>query len=150
MALEADHDPERRLALETHIQGIAKKFLRLFDEYDVDVIIGPSDSGVHKFSAAGGFPIATLPISCIGFNGRPFWSHNRCAATQRGSVVESHACLGDYIPTQAGTEGIPLPRGDRLGHLNVSGLLFVIEQNSTIVMILSAQSLAGNYDIKQL
>ncbi|THV52153.1 hypothetical protein BGAL_0087g00130 [Botrytis galanthina] len=72
LALNADHDKERRQILQTHIESAADKFLDLFIKYDVDVIMAPSDSGLYNFSAAGGFPIATLPISCIDFNGRPF------------------------------------------------------------------------------
>ncbi|KAH8601513.1 amidase family protein [Bisporella sp. PMI_857] len=55
-----------------HIKAIRANFIDLFSKYDVDVIIAPTDSPLFRFSGAGGFPTATLPISCIDFNGRPF------------------------------------------------------------------------------
>ena len=74
-----------------HIQSVGLKFEETFAKYDIDVIVGPSDSELCRFSAARGkqvervlrfpissakvrlgFPIATLPISCLKFSRRPF------------------------------------------------------------------------------
>ncbi|KAF2833888.1 amidase signature enzyme [Ophiobolus disseminans] len=41
-------------------------------KYDVDVIIGPADSYITNFAAAAGYPLATLPVGVLAFNGRPF------------------------------------------------------------------------------
>ena len=68
-------------------------FDETIEKYDIDVIIAPGDCMLSTYSAAGGkqisvpaahytytlqfltllpeFPIATLPISCLDFNGRP-------------------------------------------------------------------------------
>lgn len=40
--------------------------------YDVDVIIGPTESKMCSYAASAGYPIATLPLGYLDFNGRPF------------------------------------------------------------------------------
>ena len=62
----------------------------IIDKYGVDVIMGPTDSKLMSYAAASGkklywrvrdseglmafigYPIATLPLSYLDFNGRPF------------------------------------------------------------------------------
>jgi len=41
-------------------------------ENDVDVLIGPADGPLFAVAAAAGYPIGTLPLSCLERNGRPF------------------------------------------------------------------------------
>jgi len=71
-ATEVDHDEKRREEIASYTKAAGSKFLELFTEYDVDVIIAPTDSPLFLFSGAGAFPTATLPLSTIEFNGRPF------------------------------------------------------------------------------
>jgi amidase len=44
----------------------------VLEEFDVDVILGPADSHLTSFAAAAGYPLATLPVGVLEFNGRPF------------------------------------------------------------------------------
>ncbi|KAJ8064893.1 hypothetical protein OCU04_007198 [Sclerotinia nivalis] len=109
LALEADHEMKRRRILQTHVESVAKKFLDLFNEYDVDVIVAPSDSGLHNFSAAGGFPIATLPISCINFNGRPFGLTIAARPHEEAVLFKAmHAWETTFPPRQTPTAHISL------------------------------------------
>ncbi|KAL8746982.1 MAG: hypothetical protein Q9190_001061 [Brigantiaea leucoxantha] len=54
-----------------HSKAVAMSFDETIEKYDIDVIIAPDDCMLSTYSAAGEFPIATLPISCLDFNGRP-------------------------------------------------------------------------------
>lgn len=49
-----DHDPQKLKRVEDHLRTIDGAFMNLFDEYDIDVIIGPGDGGVYNFFAACG------------------------------------------------------------------------------------------------
>ena len=44
----------------------------VMSEYDIDIIIGPADSLITNLAAAAGYPLATLPVGVLEFNGRPF------------------------------------------------------------------------------
>lgn len=50
-----------------------------FQQYDIDVIIGPAESPLTTFAAAAGYPIASLPLGYLDFNGRP---HGLCAVAK--------------------------------------------------------------------
>ncbi len=81
-----DSNKKRRRILE-HIQKIGQQFEDTLTRYDIDIIDAPSDSGLCQFSAARGknptiadssrrliyigFPIATLPMSYLDYDGRP-------------------------------------------------------------------------------
>ncbi|EPS29808.1 hypothetical protein PDE_04758 [Penicillium oxalicum 114-2] len=44
---------------------------KIFKEFNVNVIVGPAESGLTGFASATGYPIATLPLGYLDFNGRP-------------------------------------------------------------------------------
>ncbi|OAL27927.1 hypothetical protein AYO22_03272 [Fonsecaea multimorphosa] len=44
----------------------------ILDTYGVDVIMAPADSLLISYAACSGYPIATLPLSYLDYNGRPF------------------------------------------------------------------------------
>ncbi|KAF7720093.1 Uncharacterized protein PECH_001205 [Penicillium ucsense] len=44
---------------------------KIFEEFNVNVIVGPAESGLTGFASATGYPIATLPLGYLDFNGRP-------------------------------------------------------------------------------
>ncbi|KAF2834385.1 amidase signature enzyme [Patellaria atrata CBS 101060] len=45
---------------------------KVLSDHDLDIIAAPADSGLCCFAAAAGYPIATVPLSTIRLNGRPF------------------------------------------------------------------------------
>ena len=89
--LEFPDSAEAREKPLAHSKAVAANFDELIEKYDIDVIIAPGDCMLSTYSAAGGehnqvpsvlhlccclihsleFPIATLPLSCLKFNGRP-------------------------------------------------------------------------------
>ncbi|KXT12042.1 hypothetical protein AC579_4682 [Pseudocercospora musae] len=72
-SLHDPHDSAKLQEIETHLQSVAAKFMSIWDQYDIDIILAPGDSGVYNFSAACGFPMATLPVSTLDeYNGRPY------------------------------------------------------------------------------
>ena len=44
----------------------------IMSEYDIDIILAPADSLITNLAAAAGYPLATLPVGVLEFNGRPF------------------------------------------------------------------------------
>ncbi|EXJ68778.1 uncharacterized protein A1O5_07709 [Cladophialophora psammophila CBS 110553] len=44
----------------------------ILDTYRADVIMAPADSLLINYAACSGYPIATLPLSYLDYNGRPF------------------------------------------------------------------------------
>jgi amidase len=44
----------------------------VFSNYKNDIIIGPADSLLTTFVAAAGYPLASMPIGVLDFDGRPF------------------------------------------------------------------------------
>ena len=53
-ATEVDHDEKKREEIASYTKAAGAKFLELFTEYNVDVIIAPTDSPLFLFSGAGG------------------------------------------------------------------------------------------------
>lgn len=45
---------------------------KILKEHGVDVIIGPTDSGLTSMASASGFPLCAMPLSYLDYNGRPF------------------------------------------------------------------------------
>ncbi|KAL7936507.1 amidase signature domain-containing protein [Trichoderma chlorosporum] len=44
---------------------------KLFDEHDINVVIGPLESPLYYFAAACGYPVAAMPLGYLEYNGRP-------------------------------------------------------------------------------
>ena len=61
--LEFGNSVEKRNRIMAHIQGVGLKFEETFAKYEIDVIIGPSDSGFCQFSAARGKSIEGMMLS---------------------------------------------------------------------------------------
>lgn len=62
---------QTREKLVAHTKAVAANFDEMIKAYDIDVIIAPGDCMLSEYAAAGGFPIGTLPMSYLDFNGRP-------------------------------------------------------------------------------
>ncbi|KAH6847068.1 amidase signature domain-containing protein [Chaetomium sp. MPI-CAGE-AT-0009] len=57
-----------------HLRHVARDrgVERVLKTYSVDVILGPTDSGLTSIAAAGGYPLCAMPLSYLDYNGRPF------------------------------------------------------------------------------
>ncbi|KAJ5379413.1 hypothetical protein N7509_012532 [Penicillium cosmopolitanum] len=62
---------ERHLA---HLREVARDrgFEKVFKTHGVDVVIGPTDSGLRSLAAAGGYPVCGMPLGYLDYNGRAF------------------------------------------------------------------------------
>ncbi|KAF2727125.1 amidase family protein [Polyplosphaeria fusca] len=70
-AVAFDKSSDRRGRILAHISEVGKSLPDTLDKYDIDVIIGPADSWITKYSAATGHPHCSLPTGYIEYNGRP-------------------------------------------------------------------------------
>ncbi|TRX93908.1 hypothetical protein FHL15_005290 [Xylaria flabelliformis] len=73
------------LRLVARDQGIDHALQR----YDGDVIIRPADSELAKIAAAAGYPIATMPLSYLKLNGRPFGIIALASANQQIKLIKA-------------------------------------------------------------
>lgn len=49
-----------------------KRLDSILSQHGIDVIIGPADSPMTSYATAAGYPLATLPVGILDYNGRPF------------------------------------------------------------------------------
>ncbi|KAK3317045.1 amidase signature domain-containing protein [Apodospora peruviana] len=72
-ALNNDDKKEQINKLKTGLWLTAKQILdATFDDEKVNIIAAPADSALCVHAAAAGYPIATVPLGQLGYNGRPF------------------------------------------------------------------------------
>ncbi|KAF2686408.1 amidase signature enzyme [Lentithecium fluviatile CBS 122367] len=57
-----------------HLRSMARDegVEKILKEYEVDIIMGPCDSPLPLFAACGGYPVISLPLGYLDYNGRPF------------------------------------------------------------------------------
>ncbi|OAP60239.1 hypothetical protein AYL99_05241 [Fonsecaea erecta] len=60
----------------------------VLDTYGVDVIMAPADSLLISYAACSGYPIATLPLSYLDYNGRPFGLSVIARANQEALLIK--------------------------------------------------------------
>jgi amidase len=65
-----DWDPEE--AAKDARARAQKRVDNILAKHQIDIIIGPGDSSLTSFACAAGYPLASLPIGVLDFNGRPF------------------------------------------------------------------------------
>ena len=75
--LKASTDPPSAQAAErakAHCRATAREkgVARAFQEQNLDLLAMPMDSPIPSISAAAGYPLATMPLGTLDFNGRPF------------------------------------------------------------------------------
>jgi len=78
---------------EAHLSNIrtvarTKGIDRVLQQFGIDVIIGPADSQATKFAAAAGYPIASLPLGYLDYNGRAFGMVAIAAAYEEAKLFE--------------------------------------------------------------
>ncbi|KAG6989772.1 amidase [Physcia stellaris] len=54
-----------------HAKAVAANFDDMIEKHQLDVIIAPGDCMLSTYAAAGGYPIGTLPLDYLDYNGRP-------------------------------------------------------------------------------
>ncbi|KAF2117053.1 amidase signature domain-containing protein [Lophiotrema nucula] len=84
----SSEDYERHLA---HFRDVAKNQAldRIFAKYNVNVIIAPADSKFTCFASGSGYPVASLPLSYLDYNGRLFRLAAIAAAHEERSLIQA-------------------------------------------------------------
>ncbi|KAL6907245.1 amidase signature domain-containing protein [Trichoderma evansii] len=63
-------------------QGVNK----IFEEFGLNIIMGPIESPLYYWAAASGYPVAAMPLDYLDYNGRP---HGLCAvAKEEGLLIQ--------------------------------------------------------------
>ncbi|KAK2737896.1 hypothetical protein FQN57_007347 [Myotisia sp. PD_48] len=78
---------------EAHLQNVretgrARGIDHIINKYGVDVIIGPADSQLTKIAAAAGYPVASLPLGYLDYNGRAFGMLAIASANNESKLIE--------------------------------------------------------------
>ncbi|KAH0837170.1 hypothetical protein AYO21_04628 [Fonsecaea monophora] len=73
-----------------HLRQVARDrgIDHILDTYQVDVIMAPADSLLISYAACSGYPIATLPLSYLSYNGRPFGLSVLARANQEAVLIK--------------------------------------------------------------
>ncbi|KAK7224766.1 hypothetical protein V2G26_012769 [Clonostachys chloroleuca] len=83
---------------------------KILNEHNVDVIIGPADSQFTKIAAAAGYPVASLPLGRLNYNGRGFGMLAIAGANQEAKLFEAmgawHATFGPMEPSPVVAKGL--------------------------------------------
>ncbi|KAH8587275.1 amidase signature domain-containing protein [Bisporella sp. PMI_857] len=61
---------------------------KVLNQFGLDVIIGPADSQLTKIAAAAGYPVASLPLDYLEYNGRGFGMVAIAGANQEAKLFE--------------------------------------------------------------
>ncbi|KAM0335643.1 hypothetical protein ACHAQA_000692 [Verticillium albo-atrum] len=83
---------------------------KILREYNIDVIIGPAESPMSSIAAASGYPIASMPLGYLDFNGRPFGMAALASANQEAVLIKVQISPTP-IPTNELIKPPPLPLG---------------------------------------
>ncbi|KAJ4302946.1 hypothetical protein N0V90_001837 [Kalmusia sp. IMI 367209] len=75
------------LAYAKKIVGL-QEIVKALDDNEVDVVLGPGDRVLFQIAGAVGYPVATLPLGYIDFNGRPFGLQMTTKAYQEALIVQ--------------------------------------------------------------
>ncbi|OJJ52521.1 hypothetical protein ASPSYDRAFT_164676 [Aspergillus sydowii CBS 593.65] len=76
---------------------------------EVDVIIGPGGSTMSYIAAAAGYPIASLPLSYLDYNGRPFGLAVIAPAHQDALLVQVMSAWEATFPPRKAPPMLSLP-----------------------------------------
>ncbi|KAK3375563.1 amidase signature domain-containing protein [Lasiosphaeria ovina] len=72
-ALNNDNTAEHIAKLKGELRAVGKRILdHVFDGEGVNLIIAPGDAPLCVHAAAAGYPVATVPVGQLKYNGRPF------------------------------------------------------------------------------
>ncbi|KAM0260406.1 hypothetical protein ACHAQJ_002808 [Trichoderma viride] len=67
-------------------------------ENGVDIIMGPGDGPMFSIALTAGYPVATLPLGYLDFNGRPFGLQIAAKAHQEALLIQAQSAWGVTFP----------------------------------------------------
>ncbi|KAH0524975.1 hypothetical protein TsFJ059_007409 [Trichoderma semiorbis] len=71
---------------------------KTLEENDVDIIIGPGDGPMFGIALTAGYPVATVPLGYLKFNGRPFGMQIAAKAHQEALLVQAQSAWEATFP----------------------------------------------------
>ncbi|KAK3186367.1 hypothetical protein K4F52_004905 [Lecanicillium sp. MT-2017a] len=71
---------------------------KILKEYDIDVIIGPAESPMPTIACASGYPIASMPLGYLDFNGRPFGMAALASGHQEAVLIKVQSAWEATFP----------------------------------------------------
>ncbi|MCJ1378434.1 hypothetical protein MMC17_001532 [Xylographa soralifera] len=71
---------------------------KILKEYNLDVIIGPAESSMTDMASASGYPIASLPLGYLDFNGRPFGMAALASGHQEATLIKVQSAWEATFP----------------------------------------------------
>ncbi|EGX92259.1 amidase family protein [Cordyceps militaris CM01] len=92
-ALNATMDPDeyRKLIDEARITCGEKGIDRVLEENEVDIILGPGDGPMFVIAGTAGYPVASLPLGYLDFNGRPFGMQITARAHEDALLIQAQS-----------------------------------------------------------
>lgn len=101
-ASSLEDDPDRYRVLLEHARSIGRDrgIDETFKKYDINVLVGPAEGSLTKFAAAAGYPIATLPLGYLDFNGRPHALAAIAAAHQEPILIQLQSAWEGSFPAR--------------------------------------------------
>ncbi|KAK1753888.1 Glutamyl-tRNA amidotransferase subunit A, mitochondrial [Echria macrotheca] len=98
-ALEDSNTVDYVLSLKTRLRREAKERLdRVFANEGVNLIAAPSDSPLCIHAAAAGYPVATVPLGQLRYNGRPFGLCLLAKEHEEASILQFMAAYEKAVP----------------------------------------------------
>jgi amidase len=64
---------------------------KVLEGNEVDIILGPGDGAMFVISGTAGYPVASLPLGYLDFNGRPFGMQIIAKAHQEGLLIQAQS-----------------------------------------------------------
>ncbi|KAM7192707.1 Glutamyl-tRNA amidotransferase subunit A, mitochondrial [Rhypophila sp. PSN 637] len=84
--------------LRAGLRAKARRILnRVLDKTACDIIVGPADSDLCIHAAAAGYPVATVPLSRLLYNKRPFGLCLVAGENQEHVLLRFMACYEDFL-----------------------------------------------------
>ncbi|PTB56454.1 hypothetical protein M431DRAFT_79828 [Trichoderma harzianum CBS 226.95] len=71
---------------------------KTLEENDIDIIIGPGDGPMFGIALTAGYPVATVPLGYLEFNGRPFGMQIAAKAHQEGLLIQAQSAWEATFP----------------------------------------------------
>ncbi|KAL7946394.1 amidase family protein [Trichoderma barbatum] len=99
-AAQADMtDDEYRNIMNSARERCGKRGIdRTLEENEVDIIMGPGDGPMFGIALTAGYPVATLPLGYLEFNGRPFGMQIAAKAHQEALLIQAQSAWEATFP----------------------------------------------------
>jgi amidase len=71
---------------------------KVLEDNEVDIILGPGDGALFNIAGTAGYPVASLPLGYLDFNGRPFGMQITARAHQESLLIQAQSAWEALFP----------------------------------------------------